>query len=141
MKKLFARLHVVLYRLSGGRVGGQMGKTKIGILITTGRKSGQQRSVPLMVFEDGNDAVVVASAGGSDKHPAWYLNLVANPEVTLELGGKKGRRIAGRAMGEKRALLWNTIVSQEPRFLDYQQKTQRQIPVVVLRHPSSDAGS
>lgn len=136
MMKLFSQFHVALFRLSGGRLGSSMQGLNVGLLTSVGRKSGVLRTKPVAVFEDLGRYVVIASAGGKPKNPAWYLNIQANPDVTLELKGQtKKHLIAGTVEGEERERLWNSIVSKQPRFGEYQKKTQRQIPVVILREP------
>lgn len=112
----------------------------IGLFTTTGRRSGVARTTPLAVFEDGLNYVVIASAGGSEKHPEWYLNLQANPEVSVQLGGKSHARIAGTASGDERERIWNGIISNQPRFAEYQKNISRVIPVVILR-PLTDTAS
>ena len=137
MMKYFSKIHVALFRLTKGRLGGSMDGMPLGLLTTTGRKTGAARTKPLMVFEDNGRYVVVASMGGAPKNPAWYLNVQANPEVTLELTGQgKKHLIAGTATEEEHIRLWNMIVSEQPRFEGYQKNTKRQIPVVILREPT-----
>ncbi len=125
-------LHRGLYRLSGGRFGTALGGMQVLLLTTTGRKSGQARTWPLAYFRDGERVIVVASAGGEPKHPAWYLNLRDNPAVTVQLGATTRRMTATTATGDERARLWARIVAVAPNFADYQRKTTREIPVVIL---------
>jgi deazaflavin-dependent oxidoreductase (nitroreductase family) len=125
-------LHRGLYRLSGGRLGKALGPMQVLLLTTTGRKSGQARTWPLAYFRDGDRLLVVASAGGEPRHPAWYLNLRDHPQVTVQLGAATRRMTAATATGEERARLWAQIVAVAPNFAEYQQKTTREIPVVIL---------
>src|SRR3954451_20752866 len=127
--KLIMNAHIALYRLTGGRLGGK----RIVLLTTIGKKSGQPRTKPLFHIKDGASYIVIASAGGNAKNPAWYANLVANPKVTIE---DHGRTIAGSASttdATERARLWKIIVSQAPNFAGYEQKTTRVIPVVRIQ--------
>lgn len=102
------------------------------LLTTTGAKSGQPRLAPLVYARDGSHYVVAASKGGAPTHPAWYANLLANPVVTVEVGGET---FAARAVvpdQAERDRLWAAHVAVNPNFADYQQRTSRVIPVVVL---------
>lgn len=125
-------LHRGLYRLSGGRLGKALGPMRVLLLTTTGRRSGQSRTWPLAYFRDGDRLLVVASAGGEPKHPAWYLNLRANPQVSVQIGAEIQKMLAATATGDERARLWAQIIAVAPNFADYQQKTTREIPVVIL---------
>jgi len=125
-------LHRGLFRLSGGRIGGALGKMPVLLLTTTGRKSGQPRTWPLGYFRDGERTIIIASAGGEPTHPAWYLNLTANPRVTVQIGQETIPMAAATATGAERERLWTRLVADFPNFADYQKKTTRQIPVVIL---------
>ena len=120
------------YRATGGRVGGSMQGAPVLLLTTVGRKSGRRRTNPLLYLRDGGDLVVVASEGGAPKHPAWFLNLVANPEVEVEVGRAREPRRAREASDEERARLWARLVEMYPGYEAYQRKTARRIPVVIL---------
>jgi F420H(2)-dependent quinone reductase len=102
------------------------------ILTTRGRKSGALRKSPLMRVTDGERYAVVASNGGAPEHPVWYLNLLADPDVTLQDKGVKRRYRAHTASGEERAEWWALAASVWPDYDSYQRKTDRQIPLVVL---------
>lgn len=141
IRNMVAKIHAVLLSVTDGRIGGSWFGTDIGLLRTTGHITGQGRTTPVMVFYDGEDEVIAASANGSEVTPDWYLNLRSNPEVMITLHGKTEHRIAGVADGERRELLWNMIAAQEPRYIDYQRKTNRRIPVVVLRNPTQQGVS
>ena len=135
MKHLFLRvmggLHNALYRLTGGKVGGRMGKAPVLLLSVTGRKSGKRRTIPLLYGRDGDNFVVIASVGGAPKHPAWYHNLQGQ-EAEIQVGRERRRVRAGEAEGEERDRLWAHMVSLYPAYDSYQKKTSRRIPVVVL---------
>ena len=103
------------------------------LLTTTGRKTGQPRTWPVGYLEDGDDLVVVASAGGLPTHPAWYLNLRDHPEVKVRLGNRTRTMGATIAGPEERARLWARITGQYPYFARYQAGVEREIPVVILR--------
>jgi deazaflavin-dependent oxidoreductase (nitroreductase family) len=130
---LFGDEHVEAYRESDGEVGHEW---KPGIftllLTTTGRRSGTARTVPLIYIEDGDAYVVIASKGGADTHPAWYLNLEADPEVELQVGAEVMRATARRASGEEETRLWERMAEVWPDYDEYAKKTDRPIPVVVL---------
>ena len=131
----FVPMHQFLFRLSGGRLLGRLEGQGVLILVTTGRKSGKQRSVPLMhfQFEDSGDLVVVASNYGQDHHPAWYLNAAADPNVTVETTGERFAAEARITQGEERAALYDKVVAANSRFVAYRASADRQIPVVALR--------
>jgi F420H(2)-dependent quinone reductase len=121
------------YRLSGGRVAGHvLGNAPICLLTTTGRRSGRQRTVPLLYVPDGDDLVVVASHGGMGSHPAWYLNLLANPSATVQVGSTTRRVRARHATTAERRRLWPTLTAAYPHFDAYQERTSRRIPVMIL---------
>ena len=130
--KLITRTHIALYRRTGGRLGGRYRGSPVLLLTTTGRRSGQQRTMPLLYIVDGNSKVVVASYAGAEHHPAWYHNLLAHPEVTVQAGSSVQEMRAEVADPAEHARLWSPLVSMYPSYDDYQAKTDRQIPVVVL---------
>jgi proline iminopeptidase len=112
--------------------GGGKGLVPTLLLTTTGRKSGKALTLPLIFGEAGTKYVVVASKGGAPAHPAWYLNLEANPEVKVQIKGDKFTARAHTAQGAEREALWKQMVAIYGPYADYQAKTDRQIPVVVL---------
>jgi deazaflavin-dependent oxidoreductase (nitroreductase family) len=130
-----SRANAWLYRRTKGRFGAAMpgtrGRAPICLLTTTGRRTGQPRTVALLYLADGGDIVVVASIGGMSKHPEWYLNLVANPAVTIEIGGDAREMTARTASPEEKARLWPRLVAMYKSYDTYQQRTTRAIPVVV----------
>jgi deazaflavin-dependent oxidoreductase (nitroreductase family) len=126
------RLNVPLYRLSGGRVGGRVGRAPVLLLTTTGRKSGQERTAPVVYLADGENVVVINTNAGNAKVPAWSLNLTANPEAEVERGRRRYRVRARIAEGEERAGLWRRHNEQYAGFDDYQVKLDREASVIVL---------
>lgn len=124
---------IVVYRVSGGRVAGQVPSgAPICLLTTTGRRSGRRRCVPLLYVTDGDDLVVVASRGGMSRHPAWYLNLLTDPEAVVEIGRRRVHVQARTANLSERARLWPLLVAVYGNFAAYQARTERELPVVVL---------
>jgi deazaflavin-dependent oxidoreductase (nitroreductase family) len=135
--KLFIAANVGLYRVTAGRIGGSMFGGKVLLLSTKGAKTGRERTVPVMYFEDGGNRFVIASAGGSPTHPSWYKNLSKTPSVTVEVQGKRYEARAEVVTGAERARIWQKVVSEQPRFAGYEAKTQgREIPVVLLKEVS-----
>jgi deazaflavin-dependent oxidoreductase (nitroreductase family) len=134
--------HTKRYIASGGTDGHmykmqQPGRPELTVasllLTTTGRKSGERFIFPLFYGETGDGGyIVVASKGGSPQHPGWYRNLLANPEVEVQVGTKKLKARARTATGAERAKLWQEALKFWPPYADYQTKTEREIPVVVL---------
>jgi F420H(2)-dependent quinone reductase len=128
----FTDFHTVAYKASGGRLGGTAYGVPVALVESVGRKSGKRRTHPLLCREDGENLVIIASKGGVNKHPAWYLNLKAQPETNAWWKGKKCRVRAREAEGEERERLWKLMADGYPTYEDYQRRTDRQIPVVVL---------
>jgi deazaflavin-dependent oxidoreductase (nitroreductase family) len=131
--KLFMGLHVFIYRLTGGRLGGGMNGFKVLILTTRGRKSGKLHTNPVGYFERDDDYLIVASNGGQDKHPAWYHNLKANPNITIQVMDKVMQVHAEILTGEARSAAWKQVVETAPAFGNYQKSTTREIPLVALK--------
>jgi F420H(2)-dependent quinone reductase len=134
--KLGSGAHAGVYRATGGKLFGRMGKSPILLLNTVGRKSGKKRTSPLLYVMDGEDFVIIASKGGAPTHPDWYLNLRANPEATVEIGDREVRVRAEEADPQEKARLWRKMVEMYPTYDDYQKKTEREIPLLIL-HPVS----
>jgi F420H(2)-dependent quinone reductase len=126
------KLNVPLYRLSGGRVGGKVGRAPVLLLTTTGRKSGEPRTAPVVYLADGENVVVINTNAGNAKVPAWSLNLQANPEAEVERGRRRYPVRARIAEGEERADLWRKHNEQYAGFDDYQVKLDRKASVIVL---------
>jgi len=129
---LFGQEHVERYRETDGEEGHDWNGTSVLILTTTGHRSGQSRSTPLIYGKHGDDYVVVASKGGAPEDPAWYLNLSEDPEVELQVRGDRFRARARTAGPEERPELWSMMNERWPSYDEYQTKTDREIPVVVL---------
>jgi deazaflavin-dependent oxidoreductase (nitroreductase family) len=129
---LFGQEHVDRYRATDGAEGHEWRGTTALLLTTTGRRSGEKRTLPLIYQSDGDRYVVVASHGGSKDHPRWYYNLVAEPNVEVQVLGDRFKARATTAEGEERERLWTLMTAAWPAYDDYQKKTDRQIPVVVL---------
>lgn len=125
-------LHRVLYRLSGGRIGSHLWGLPIVLLTTTGRVSGRQRTVPLCSLPKGESFVVIASYGGLDRPPAWWVNLQREPRATVRIGSATRNVVAREAEAEERAQLWAEVTRIAPGYLGYERRTERRIPVVVL---------
>jgi deazaflavin-dependent oxidoreductase (nitroreductase family) len=126
-------LHMAVFRASRGRVLGEWGGHAVIRLTTRGRRSGRPRAVIVTAFPDGAQRiVVVASDGGASQHPAWYLNLCADPEVEVMRGGRRERMHARTVAGEERARLWSSVTDAAPAYGRYQARTDRQLPLVVL---------
>lgn len=121
-----------LYRASGGKLGGRMQGAPVLLLTTTGKRSGKKRTTPLLYLEDGGALAIVASKGGAPAHPAWFHNLRANPEVEVEVGRRRETRRARVASAEERERLWPRLVELYGSYASYQEKTTREIPVVLL---------
>ena len=131
--RLAGRLHVRLYRLTGGRFVGRVARSPILLLTTTGRRSGEPRTAPLLYLRDGERLAIVASFGGHPKHPVWYLNLTANPQVQIQVGRERFAATASTATAEERKRLWPKFVEMYPGYAGYQEKTTREIPIVLLQ--------
>jgi deazaflavin-dependent oxidoreductase (nitroreductase family) len=125
------------FRANNGRLDGQGRGRSLLLLTTTGARSGQPRIAPLAFTRSGEDYVVIASKGGSPSHPDWYHNLVSNPTVTVEIGGETFRARARVAEGDEHETLFEAQAREMPNFAEYQQKTSRKIPVVVLERLSA----
>jgi deazaflavin-dependent oxidoreductase (nitroreductase family) len=129
---LFGAEHIRVYRETGGERGYDWRGTTILLLTTQGRSSGQQRTTPLIHRTDADRWVVVASKGGSPENPSWFENLRANPQATIQVRGEEIPVRASTAEGEERSRLWSLMTEVWPAYDEYQTRTDRQIPVVVL---------
>ena len=131
--RLMTVANVWAYRLTGGRLGGTFLRgAPICLVTTTGKRSGQPRTVALLYLPDGDDVVLVASKGGMSKSPAWYHNMVARPEVLVQIGSATRRMRARRASDAEKAALWPRLVAMYRDYDDYQARTTRNIPVMIL---------
>lgn len=131
--QLFMTIQVGLYRLSGGKLGGSMRGFKILLLTTTGRKSGKQHTVPVGYYQQPGGYLIVASYGGGPKNPGWYHNLKSKPQVTIQVDNQIMAVTAQVLTGEARDQAWREFVTAAPLYANYETKTTRQIPVVLLR--------
>jgi deazaflavin-dependent oxidoreductase (nitroreductase family) len=131
--KYLGGLHRVLYRMSGGRIGGRLWDLRVVLLTTTGRRTGKKRTVPLCSLRHGEDLVVIGSYGGLDQAPAWWLNLQANPHAELAVGRERRTVTARNAASDERTLLWTEVTARAPGYLEYERRTTREIPVVILQ--------
>jgi deazaflavin-dependent oxidoreductase (nitroreductase family) len=129
---LFGQEHVDRYVATDGEDGHEWEGTQTLLLTTTGRRSGEPRVQPLIYGKSGDDYLVVASKGGAPQHPGWYLNLEANPDVEVQVKGEKFKARARTAGPDEKPRLWPIMTKEWPAYDDYQQKTDRDIPVVVL---------
>jgi deazaflavin-dependent oxidoreductase (nitroreductase family) len=133
--KIIGTIHRTLYRASDGKLGKTFFGSSVLLLTTTGRKTRRPRTWPISFLREGYRFVVLAANGGQPKHPSWYLNLQANPRASVQLGDETRLMIARTAEGNERARLWTRAVEEYPAYGQYQQKTNREIPVVIL-HPA-----
>lgn len=130
--KLFGQEHVDRYRETDGAEGHEWEGTQTLLLTTTGRKSGEERTTPLIYGTVGDSLLVVASKGGSDEPPAWYLNLTENPEVEVQVKADRFKARARTATAEEKPEFWRRMVAEWPSYDEYQANTDREIPIVVL---------
>ena len=130
--RLFGDEHVRQYEATSGKVGHDWNDTSVLILHTRGRKSGETRKNPLIYGRDGDDYLIVASKGGAAEDPGWYKNLAANPEVTIQVWDQIIPVTARTASREEKQRLWPIMVEEWPAYDGYQQKTERDIPLVIL---------
>jgi deazaflavin-dependent oxidoreductase (nitroreductase family) len=130
--QLFGAAHVARYRETGGEHEHNWKGTTTLLLTTTGRRSGEQHTTPLIYQPYGDDYLVVASKGGAPEPPAWYLNLQEQPEVELQVADEVFRAHARTATADEKPDMWRTMAATWPAYDEYQSKTDREIPVVVL---------
>jgi F420H(2)-dependent quinone reductase len=130
--RAMGRSHRAVYRLSGGRLLGRVAGMPVLLLTTTGRRSGKARTTPLTYFESGADLAVVASNGGEDRPPAWWVNLRADPRAEITIGRHSFPVQTREATPEEHARLWPVITQVNPGYAGYARRTVRPIPVVIL---------
>ncbi|MGB9303081.1 MAG: nitroreductase family deazaflavin-dependent oxidoreductase [Mycobacterium sp.] len=129
--KWMGRANTWIYRRTDGKLGGTIQNAPVALLTTTGRKTGEPRVSPLLYLREGNRVILGASRGGSDKHPLWYLNLKANPDVTVQIKDELLRLRARDATETERDEYWPKLVAMYPTFEDYRSWTDRVIPIVI----------
>ncbi len=130
--KYLSALHTAVYRATGGRIGRRLVNNDMCLLTTTGRRTGQPHTVPLLYLENEADLVVIASYGGRNHHPEWYLNLLSRPAAMLQVLGERRPVIARTADPAERAQWWPRAVAAHPGYATYQARTSREIPVIFL---------
>ena len=131
-------VHSFLYRISNGVIGGRIANSPVLLLTTTGRRSGKQRTVPLFYLMDGRNVALVASNGGAVSHPTWWLNLKTTPEAWIQIKSIRRRVKAEQASAEEKQRLWPRLTALYPGYKRYQEITDRDIPVVILRSIEED---
>lgn len=130
---LFTKAHVAAYRVTGGRVGRKFFKgAPVCLVDHVGRRSGKRRTTPLIYVRDGEAVVIVASKGGAPKHPAWWINLRANPESAVQVDAERWAVRAREATDAERTRLWPRLTEAWPDYDSYATKTERKIPVIML---------
>ncbi|GGL07062.1 nitroreductase [Sphaerisporangium melleum] len=134
---LYGKEHVERYRATDGEEGHDWNNTTVLLLTTTGRTSGREYTTPLIYQRHGDDHIVVASKGGAPESPDWYLNLQANPEVEVQVKGDRFPARARTATPEEKPELWRLMAATWPQYDEYQTKTDREIPVVILERVGS----
>lgn len=132
MQRSVMGLHSLLYRLSGGTIGGRLFNSPVLLLTTIGRKTGKLRVTPLLYLPDGSTMVIVASNGGALKDPVWWLNLQKQPLALVQVGRQRLDVCAEQATREQHVRLWPLLIQMYPPFADYQRRTDRPIPVIIL---------
>ena len=133
--------HLERYRRTDGADGHEWRGVRTLLLTTTGRRSGKQTTTPLIYGQDGDRYVVVASRGGADAHPEWYLNLREDPNVDVQVGAERFPAIARTANSDEKPELWAAMARIWPAYEDYQKRTEREIPVVILERLEADEGA
>jgi deazaflavin-dependent oxidoreductase (nitroreductase family) len=131
--KYFGRVHKLLYKLSGGKYGARMGWIDVALVTATGRKSGKQRTVPIACYPYRDSVAVSASNSGMESDPAWYLNMQANPRVTVQLGKEQFKAMAEDVPDEERKALWESVVKINKHQSEYLAAVQREIPLIWFR--------
>jgi deazaflavin-dependent oxidoreductase (nitroreductase family) len=132
LMRAFVRTNAIVFRLTHGRLGSQLGKQSVLLLHTTGRKSGKTYTTPLSFYHDGDRYLIVASNWGQEAPPNWYRNLTHTPRAAIETRGGRISVEAHAAEGEEYQRLWQLVTRQNPQYLHYQQAVVRQIPIVIL---------
>ncbi len=130
--KNLSTLHTLLYRATRGVIGRRLVNNDMLLLTTVGRRTAKPHTVPLLYLRDADNLAVVASWGGRDNHPEWYLNLATEPQVRVQVRGQRSEMTARTASPEERARLWPQVLAAYDGFATYQGRTDREIPIVIL---------
>ena len=138
LQNVVTRVHSAIYRSSEGVIGGRIANSPVLLLTTTGRRSGKQRTVPLLYLMDGRNVVLVASNGGAINHPTWWLNLQTKSEAWIQIKGIRRRVKAEQASAAEKQRLWPRLTAMYPGYKRYQEITARDIPVVILHFIEED---
>ncbi len=131
--KIIPAIHIFLYRLTGGKIGGRIQGLNVLFLTTTGRKTGKQRITPLGYFEHNGSYVIIGSNAGADAHLAWFHNLKRHPHTTIQINNKQIEVNAEIAGPDERTQLWTRLIEISPSYAYYAKRTSRKIPLVILR--------
>jgi deazaflavin-dependent oxidoreductase (nitroreductase family) len=138
LQNAVTKVHSILYRSSSGVIGGRIANSPVLLLTTTGRRSGKQRTVPLLYLMDGSNVVLMASNGGAVRHPTWWLNLQTTPEAWIQIKGFRRRVKVEQASAAEKQRRWPRLTAMYPGYKRYQEITDRDIPVVILRSIEED---
>ena len=130
--RLIGRLHAWLWKLTSGKLSNAFGRAPFMMLTTRGRITGRERTTPVLYLQHGADLIVVASFGGNDMYPAWFLNLERCPEAEVIINGERRRLLATRVSPEEKRLIWPRLIEMYPNFAIYQQRARREIPLLRL---------
>ena len=133
--KNLSAFHALLYRATRGVIGRRLVNNDMLLLTTVGRRTGKPHTIPLLYLRDGDDLAIVASWGGRDNHPEWYLNLEAEPAVEIQVLGNRMQKSARTASPAERARLWPQVLDAYDGYATYQSRTDREIPIVLLTSP------
>lgn len=133
LQNALTTIHTFIYRNTNGVIGGTMVNCPVLLLTTTGRRTNKARTVPLLFLTDGDTVALVASNGGATKHPTWWLNLQSKPEAEIRIKGTQKRVRAEKASAEDKRRLWPLLTAMYPGYKRYQEITNREIPVIILR--------
>jgi deazaflavin-dependent oxidoreductase (nitroreductase family) len=132
LSRALVRTNAAVFRVTGGRLGSQLGKQSVLLLHTVGRKSGKAYTTPLSYYRDGDRYLIVASNWGQEEHPNWFRNLMQSPRAAIQTKSGTLQVEARQAEGEEYQRLWNVVTRQNSQYLRYQQAVTRQIPIVIL---------
>ena len=140
LMKAFSKFNVWVYRMSNGKMLGTMQGAPVCLVTMTGRKSGKERTLPLIHIRRGDDVILIASQGGMAKNPVWYYNIAANPDIVVQTGGDVRRMRARQASDAEKEEIWPLAVDTYKDFDIYQARTERNIPVFICEPVNNQAG-